>query len=65
MFTTIIPLVSSQPESQPESRPESLDIRILKLLNAGEQSKVGISAALGPYDLNQSKIGHDSEQKRI
>ena len=52
MFTTIIPLASSQPESQPESRPESLDIRILKLLNAGEQSKVGISAALGQKEIS-------------
>ena len=63
MFMTIIPLapaqpesrlesqpesrLESQPESQPESRPESMDIRILKLLSAGEQSKVEISAALG------------------
>ena len=37
----------SQPESRPESQPESLEIRVLRCLQAGAASKATLSSALG------------------
>lgn len=37
----------SRPESQPESRPESLQLRVLRSLQAGALSKAALSRALG------------------